>query len=45
MNKDSPLGKLFPPLPGYGGRFINSRTQSTINIHDFSTDIEIFFNF
>ena len=34
MNKDSPIGKLFPPLPIYGERFIDTRTQSKITNHD-----------
>ena len=45
MNKVSPIGKLFPPLPRYGECFIDTRTRSKITNHGFSYDIEIFFNF
>ena len=45
MNKDSPFGKLFPPLPRYSECFTNTRTQSKINNIDFSVYIEILFNF
>ena len=40
MNEDI---RLFPPLPRYGERFIDTRTQSKITNHDLSPDIEIFF--
>ena len=45
MNKDSPIGRLSPPLPRYAEHFIDTRTQSKITNHDLSSDIEIFFNF
>ena len=45
MNRDSPIGKLFPPPLRYGERFINIRTQSKITNHDLSSDIESFVNF
>ena len=38
MNKDSPIGKVFPPLPRYGQRFIETRTRSKITNHDLSSD-------
>ena len=44
-NRDSPTGKLFPPLPRYGERFIGNRTRSQITNHDFPSEIEIFFKF
>ena len=40
MNEDI---RLFPPLPRYGERFIDTRTQSKITNHDLSPDTEIFF--
>ena len=45
MNKDGPIGKIFPPLARYGEQFVDIRTRSKINNHDLSSDIEIFFNF
>ena len=45
MNKDSATEKLFPPLPRYAERFIDTRTRSKITTHDLSSDIEFFFNF
>ena len=38
MNKDSPVGRLFPPLSRYGERIIDSRTQSKITNQDLSSD-------
>ena len=45
MNKDSPIGKLFPLLPRYDERFIDTRTQSKLTNHELSSVIDIFFNF
>ena len=45
MNKDSPTGNLFPPLPRYGESYIDTKTPSNITNRDLSSDIEILFNF
>ena len=29
MNKDIPIGKLFPPVPRYGTKFVDKHTRST----------------
>ena len=42
MNKDSPTGRPFPPLPRCGERFTDTRTQSKITNHDLSSGIDIF---
>ena len=39
------IGKLFPPVPRYGERFIDTRTQSKISDHDLLSEIEISYNF
>ena len=39
------IEKLFPPVPRYGQRFINTRAQSKISDHDLLSDIEISYNF
>ena len=45
INKDSSIGRLSSRLPGYGERFIDTRTLSKITYHNLSSDIEIFFDF
>ena len=45
INKDSPIGRLFPPLPRYGEQFLDNRTQPTIINYVLSSDVKIFFNF
>ena len=37
MNKDLPVGKLFPPLRKYGKNFIETRTRSNIINHGLSS--------
>ena len=34
MNKDNPVRKLFPPLPRYGERFVETRTRFKITYLD-----------
>ena len=34
MNKDNLIGRLFPPLPRYGERFVEARTRSKITNRD-----------
>jgi len=31
MNQDKPIGKLFPPLPRHGAKFVSQRTRSSTN--------------
>ena len=44
MNKDIPINKFFPPLPGYGEGVIDTRTLSKINNDDLSSEFERPFN-
>ena len=37
INKDIFIRRLFPPLPRYGEQLIDTRTQSKITNHDFSS--------
>lgn len=45
MNKDNTINKFFPPLPGYGKGFIDTRTRSKINNYHLSSEFESSFNF
>ena len=45
MKKNTPRGKLFPPLPKYGEPIIDNRTPSKRTNHDFSSDMKVLFNF
>ena len=44
MNKDSPIGSLFPPVPRYDKHFIDTRTWPKVTNYELSSYIEIFFN-
>ena len=45
MNKDGPVGKLFPPLPRYGERFLEKRSRASITNRTISSDIEVFLKY
>ena len=45
MNKGNAINKFFPPLPGHGQGFIDTRTRSKINNYHLSSEFESSFNF
>ena len=45
MNKESPMERLFQPLPRYGERFADTRTRSKIAYEDLLPVIDILFTF
>ena len=47
MNRDSPIGKLFPPLPRHGAKFVTqrSRTSTISRIANLDTLIDTTFSF
>ena len=44
MNKDTPIWRLFPPLPIYSECFIDTRTRSKITNEEPSSDIFFYFS-
>ena len=44
ISKNVPVGKLFSPLPRYGERFLNAKTQSNIDKRILSSNISTSFN-
>ena len=44
MNKDIPVGKLFPPLPRYGDRYVNQRMRTPRSSRNSFLDLDTFLN-
>ena len=44
MNKEFPIGKLFPSLPRHGDKFVNQRTRASINSRNSFSDLDMLIN-
>ena len=45
MNQAVPVGKLFPPLPRYGEKYLNQRSRNKINQNDTYANLDDFIQF